>query len=283
MTGPDAHGEDVGLEGAHHVVAPPGGSGGVHQRGHGRRGGERDRIDPVVGDLVDQPEHRGRVLRAHHPVDGDDVDDGPLPAQGVRDHRQRLAVLLDHDPASGQVPPAQVVEHVLEELGLRRPQLAQPGAAQRPDALGPARQDLGRPQRRDQVLAQSPAVGGREPGLHPHARGGQEQVGRLGHDRLGGAAQGGVVDPGRAGRQRGRPHDLRTPALDERDLLIGLARGGHADPEAREAPPPSGPVPLIVSSVLTIGAPCGSLAGHCGSRSGRRRPTCTSPSTTRVS
>ena len=109
---------------------------------------------------------------------------------------------------------------------------------------------------RREGLAQAPAGGGVEPRAHADAGGDQEHVRRVGDDRLGRGAQLGVVDAVGVQRQRRRQLDLGAAALQQGDLLVDLARGGHADAVAGQGPAAglASAVPAVPVGLLVAGA-----------------------------
>ena len=178
----DAHRVHIRAQrGEHPVLDTHFGGAHQHRRDRGRRC-EAHGVELLVGDaghqLVEVAVARGR-MPAVHP---DRHHIGARGAQLVEKLGERVpfrggAVQLDRDALAGDAALDKVVQQLAGRLGLRRPFLRQARGAQRAGRLRAAGHDAGLAQRCDQVVGQTPAVGGGDPAAEADARGGDHDVG----------------------------------------------------------------------------------------------------------
>ena len=187
---------------------------------------------PVDGRL-DEAERRSRVGGRAPPVDGDLTHLGAGGGEGGSDLRRRHAVELDGDAGALQGLGQQVVEELVHLLVGRAPPHLEAGGPDGARRLRPPGDDLRVPEGVEQRIAQSPDLGGLEPG--PDADPGRRrQVAGWSLDQGERGGMKGIVG-GQVGRFDRRPDDdLGAAAAQQLGLLRGPAVGRDAHHEAFE-------------------------------------------------
>jgi hypothetical protein len=144
-------------------------------------------------------------------------------------------VQLDRDPLPVDALLQQPVEHLRHGLRRRRPLLRQPGGPDRALHLGATRQDPCTAEPRQQIVAQSPAVGGLDPAPETDRGRGDHDVRHLADELFRRAQQLAVVGELHDPQGRG-VHDGGSAPLEQRAQLVGPARGRHTHGETRQGP-----------------------------------------------